>query len=156
MSSGTPPRTFRSTRRHQTESQIRSRQPPSPKTSIFLQVFIWFSTRPSGRMGNLHVPAPSPLISFYSSPNNSFPNTASPASPRAGPGGRRTLLGCAHGRRPRKRSPNNDTLQGLEGTRVQCPKNVDTLNHWQSEQAGIQNRLRVPQNDFRCRQKKLG
>ena len=42
------------------------------------------------------------------------------------------LLGCAHGRRPRKRSPTNDTLRGLEGTRIDCPENVDMLNRFQN------------------------
>ena len=91
-------------------------------------------------------------MSFYSSPDNSFPNTASlclPARRTRGVGGfpsssfsqfrtnvnanqKGILLGCAHGRRPRKQSPNNDTLRGLEGTRIDCLKNVDMLNRFKN------------------------
>ena len=67
--------------------------PHPPKTSIFRLVFLWFSIRPSGHRGHLVFPTPSPPMSFYSSPNNSFPTTASLASPRAGPGGPRTRRG---------------------------------------------------------------
>ena len=42
------------------------------------------------------------------------------------------LLGCAHGRRPRKRSPNNDTLRGLEGARIDSPENVGMLNRFKN------------------------
>ena len=55
-----------------------------------------------------------------------------PHAPTLVPRGRRILLGCAHCRRPRKRSPNNDTLRGLEGTRIDCPKNVGMLNRFKN------------------------
>jgi len=70
----------------------------------------------------------SPTTLSFSRLEPVLPSLPPPPDPRD----RRVLLGCAHGRRPRKRSPNNDTLRGLDGTRVDCPKNVDMLNRFQN------------------------
>ena len=66
------------------------------------------------------------------------------------------LLGCAHGRRPRKRSPTRDTLRSLENTRVHCLKNVDTLDREEieaseksSEGVEVQNQFHVHKLRFR-------
>ena len=90
MSSGTPPRTSRSTRRRRAEPRIRSRQPPSPKTSIFC----WFSYGfPPGPVatrttGGFQPPRPHSCLqlSLHLCSLHRFPS----ASPRAGPGGPRT------------------------------------------------------------------
>ena len=66
---------------------------------------------------------------FYLLASNTCP-LVDPHATTLVPRGRRIfiLLGCAHCRRPRKRSTTTDALRGLEGTRVHCLKNVDTLD----------------------------
>ena len=83
-------------------------------------------------LGLLGLPSPprsKPTFNPSSSHRSRLPAPAGPPPP-PDPWGLRILLGCAHGRRPRKRSPNKDTLRGLEGTRIDCPKNVDMLNRF--------------------------
>ena len=82
MSSGTSPRTSRSTRRRRAQPRIRSLQPPSPKTLILHMFSYGFPPGPVAVRGHWDFPAPSPSIFFYSSPNIIF-LTQFPLPPRA-------------------------------------------------------------------------
>ena len=92
----------------------------------------------------------------WAQPNRIYSPSLPKPPPPPDPWGRRILLGCAHGRRPRKRSPTRDTLRSLENTRVHCLKNVDTLDREEieaseksSEGVKVQNQFHVQKLRFR-------